>query len=54
MIKKCCYCKKITGFKKPYMNLTTTHGICKKCLPRVIEEINHVKENRKTAKGKTC
>jgi len=32
MIRICMKCKKLLGFKKPWLDMSVTHGCCKKCL----------------------
>lgn len=35
MIRKCSYCGKIFGIKRPWFCFSITHGICKKCFKKL-------------------
>ena len=44
----CMYCKRIIGYKDfayPVPKNQATHGICDKCLPKIMGEIRKSKKN---------
>lgn len=40
MLRSCAWCGKFIGFKAPYLNLRTTHGICEFCAEALQREIS--------------
>lgn len=34
MFKRCAWCRKFTGIKRPLLDFGVTHGMCKKCYER--------------------
>lgn len=51
MIKKCCYCKKFIGVKRPFLDLTITHSICRKHFKEIIWKIILDKNKKEIKKG---
>ena len=47
MIRICAWCKKKIGEKPPYEDRTETHGVCDKCLEKIREEVEGLKEEKK-------
>lgn len=41
MLRQCAWCSKFLGFKPPYFDLRTTHGICKFCADAFKKQITH-------------
>lgn len=37
MIRICAWCGKIIGIKKPILNMSKTHGMCKACWNKQIK-----------------
>lgn len=42
MIRQCAWCLKLMGQTKPLEDLSVTHGICKKCEKKLMEEAKAV------------
>lgn len=51
MIRKCAWCKKFMGIKRPLLDFSITHGICKKCRRKFESQ---QKDDSATMEGERC
>lgn len=43
----CSYCKVTIGHREPLTDHSGTHGVCKRCMERVMNDIDIMHKNRK-------
>jgi hypothetical protein len=46
MIRVCADCKGFIGYKEPMGDKRLTHGLCEKCLEKIEQEFEHLREEQ--------